>query len=248
MRRAHFRHPDTGNYHADSFQPQKGAKRMRITHFIRMFALVCAVLALSVPLLSRSAQRAAACSNPGCTVTATTPAEIDSYVSPLSVTSVTATFLERATTAQTQAFSMTGTLAFTVMDARGNNQGFVASITSSNFTSSLFPLLPISNTAILVSGTPNVVSVCYGPYSCGQPRGVNTSVGANMSANPAVAAECPSASIGEGQYAVTVPLALGVSGLTAEKLGSYPTSWSGTFTVSVTEGQPASTFTAYSCT
>lgn len=220
---------------------------MRLAYHIRAFALACAILALSVPLMQTSTHIAAACSNPGCVVTATTPAQIDSYVSPLSVTAVTTTFFERQTTAQTQAVTIPGSLSFTVMDARGNNEGFIASITASTFTSSLFPLLPISNTAILVTAAPTVSPMCYGPYSCGVAVGVTTSLGQNLGMSPAVAAECPASSMGEGQYAVTVPLSLQVTGLTAEKLGSYPASYSGTFTVSVMEGQPPSAYTALGC-
>jgi hypothetical protein len=236
-----------GAYHAESFQPQKGAKCMRIAQHLRVLALAGTLVALSAPFVQHSAQEVAACSNPGCVVTATTPAQIDSYVSPLSVTSVTATFTERATSAQTQAVTIPGTFSFTVLDGRGNNQGFVAAVTASPFTSSLFPLLPISNTAILVSAPPTVVNVCYGPASCGMPMAIGASVGKDMSTNPSVAAECPSGSMGEGQYAVTVPISVGVSGLTAEELGSYPASYSGTFTVSVTEGQPLATFSTYGC-
>jgi hypothetical protein len=209
--------------------------------------MACAFLGMSIPVFG-TAHTAMACSNAGCVTTVTSPSQIDTYVSPISVTAVTSTFLERATTSQVASVSIPGSLGFTVMDARGNNQGFVASVTSSSFASSLFPLLPISNTAILVSATPTVTAVCYGPYNCGSGTGLASSVGASLGSNPAVAVECPVASMGEGQYAVTVPLSLTVTGLTAEKLGSYPASYAGTFTVSVAEGQPLSTFAGYGCT
>jgi len=202
---------------------------------------------MSLPAFG-AAHTAMACSNPGCVTTKTSPGQIDTYVSPISVTTVTSTFLERATTSQVAAITIPGSLGFTVMDARGNNQGFVASVTSSAFSSSLFPLLPISNTAILVSAAPSVIATCYGPYACGAGVGVASSIGASLGTDPTVAVECPVASIGEGQYAVTVPLTLSVTGLTAEKFGSYPASYEGTFTVSVAEGQPLSTFTSYGCT
>jgi hypothetical protein len=219
---------------------------MRISKAARWLVLACICLGMSISAFG-TAQTAMACSNAGCVTTVTSPSQIDTYVSPISVTAVTSTFTERATTSQVPSVSIPGSLGFTVMDARGNNQGFVASVTSSAFTSSLFPLLPISNTAILVSAVPIVTSVCYGPYNCGAGEGLGTSVGASLGSDPPVAIECPVASMGEGQYAVTVPLSLTVTGLTAEKLGSYPASYAGSFTVSVAEGQPLSTYAGYGC-
>ena len=219
---------------------------MRIPFRVRALMLVCILTVLSVPAFG-TAQHAAACSNAGCVITVTSPGQIDSYVSPISVSAVTSTFAERATTSQVSSLTIPGTLGFTVMDLRGNNQGFIASVTSSSFTSSLFPLLPISNTAIMVTGTPSVTLTCYGPYSCAPGTGVASSVGATLDKDPAVAVECPVASIGEGQYAVSVPLKIGVDGLTAEKLGSYAASYYGTFTVSVAEGQPLATYAGLGC-
>lgn len=219
---------------------------MRIPIRMRALMLACILTVLAVPAFG-TAERAAACSNPGCVITVTAPGQIESYVSPISVSAVTSTFAERATTSQVSSLTIPGTLGFTVMDLRGNNEGFVASVTSSNFTSSLFPLLPISNTAIMVSGTPSVTLTCYGPYGCGDGKGVASSSGTTLDKDPAVAVECPSANIGEGQYAVSVPLQIGVTGLTAEKFGSYPASYFGTFTVSVAEGQPLASFGAYGC-
>lgn len=219
---------------------------MRIPFRVRALMLACILTVLSVPAFG-TVQRAAACSNPGCVITVTSPGQIDTYVSPISVSAVTSTFAERATTSQVPSLTIPGTLGFTVMDLRGNNQGFIASVTSSSFTSSLFPLLPISNTAVLVAGTPSVTLTCYGPYSCAPGQGVASSAGSTLDKDPAVAVECPIASIGEGQYAVSVPLKIGVDGLTAEKLGSYPASYYGTFTVSIAEGQPLATFSGYGC-
>jgi hypothetical protein len=220
---------------------------MRIPKGVRSLVTACIFLGMSISAFATS-QPAMACSNAGCVTTVTSPSQIDTYVSPISVTAVTSTFTERATTAQVATVSIPGSLGFTVMDARGNNQGFVASVTSSAFTSTLFPLLPISNTAILVSAVPAVTAVCYGPYNCGSGQGLSSSLGTSLGSDPAVAVECPVASMGEGQYAVTVPLNLTVTGLTAEKLGSYPASYAGTFTVSVAEGQPLSTYASYGCT
>lgn len=219
---------------------------MRKIFRIRALVLACAITAMSVPLFNAS-NPASACSNPGCVVTATTSGQIETYVSPISVTAVTTTFAERATTSQVSSVTIPGSLSFTVLDARGNNEGFVSSVTSTNFTSSLFPLLPISNTAILITAPPTVSSICYGPGKCSLGIGLASSVGANMGTDPAVAVECPLESIGEGQYAVTVPLSLTVTGLTAEKLGSYPASYFGSFTVSVAEGQQLSSFATYGC-
>lgn len=219
---------------------------MRKVFRIRALVLACAITAMSVPLFNAS-NPASACSNPGCVVTATTTGQIETYVSPLTVTAITTTFAERATTSQVPSVTIPGSLSFTVLDARGNNEGFVASVSSSGFSSSLFPLLPITSTDILITSTPTVDVVCYGPGKCSPGVGLASSIGTNLASNPAVAVECPLESIGEGQYAATVPLSLTVTGLTAEKLGSYPASYFGSFTVSVAEGQPLSSFATYGC-
>jgi len=213
---------------------------------LRAVVLVGALAAVSLPTLGAPGA-ASACSNPGCVVTVGTPGQIETYVSPISVTAATATFAERATTAQVSSVSIPGTLSFTVLDARGNNEGFVASVSAMTFTSTLFPLLPIPPKSITVASAPTVTMTCYGPYACGTGIGLGSSVGQTMAASPPVAVECPLASIGEGQYAVSVPLNITATGIAAEKLGSYPASYYGGFTVSVAEGQPVASFAGFGC-
>ncbi len=224
-------------------------------HFLRTLIVLAALVALGLSPFRATIPHAAACSNEGtagatnggCTISVPISSVIDTYVSPISVSSATATMAERATSAQVHSLTLAGSLDFTVLDARGNNQGFVASVSSGGFTSSLFPLLPIAGGALTVSGTPDVMLTCYGPYGCGQGVGLRGSAGGSLGAPLAVAAECPAESIGEGQYAVSVPLTLSLSGLQAEKFGSYPATWFGTFSVSVTEGQDVNSFASYGC-
>lgn len=221
---------------------------------LRMIVLVGTLLAVLGPTISGIGPAGAlisttsACSNPGCITTTTITSTLDSYVSPITVSATTATFAERATTAQVTSFSLTGALGFTVLDARGNDQGFVASVSSPGFTSSLFPLLPLTGSSLKVSGMPVVTMTCFGPFACGSGVGLAPAPGSNLAPpGTAVAAECPLQSMGEGAYAVSVPLSLTATGLAAEKLGSYPASWLGSFTVSIMEGQPIGSFRAFGC-
>jgi len=213
-------------------------------HAFRTLILAATLTALAVPAFS-AAQSAAACSNPGCTTTTTITGVIDTYVSPISLSLASATIAERATTAQAASVSLDGNVSFTVLDARGNNEGWIASLQANGFSSSLFPLLPIAGSSLMVTGTPGVVLTCYGPYGCGPGVGIAPAALSNLGTAQPVAAECPIESIGEGSYAVSVPVNVTVTGLTAEKLGSYPASWFGSFTASVMEGQDPSVFTAY---
>lgn len=213
-------------------------------HVFRTLIAAAALTALAVPVFGAT-HTASACSNPRCTTTTTISGVIDTYVSPISLSLASATIAERATSAQASSITLAGTVDFTVLDARGNNQGWIAYLTANGFSSSLFPLLPIAGSDVTVSGAPSVVLVCYGPYACGP--GVSITPTANLGSPQPVAAECPIESIGEGSYAVSVPISVSVTGLTAEKLGSYPASWFGSFTASVVEGQDLSVFPPLGC-
>ena len=230
---------------------------------VRVLILAAALTTLAVPVFHVAGPpgwgaipTASACSNVGCVISSTIPSQIETFVSPITVSATTATFAERATSAQaTGPLTLTGSVGFTVYDLRGNNQGWVASLTSSGFSSSLFPFSTIPASALTVSGLPTVAMTCLGPLgpgganTCGPGRGVTSTV--DLSMVPAVAVECPTEAIGEGAYAVSVPLLLtipnGPPGFQAEKFGSYPASWFGNFTVGIMEGQPVSSFGAYGC-
>lgn len=202
----------------------------------RALILVGALVALAVPVVGVT-QSASACSNIGCTTSTSIPSQIDTFVSPIRVSMATAFFTERATSKQvglTETIELTGTVGFTVLDARGNDQGWTATLMSTGFSSSLFPLLPISGDAVTVSGLPSVTMICYGPFACSPGIGIMPTAG--LGTPQPVAGECFLESMGEGQYAVTVPLVVTVKDLQAEKLGSYPASWFGNFVVSVNEG------------
>jgi len=206
--------------------------------------ILAGALALCVPAFSAT-HIASACSNPDCTTTTTISGVIDTYVSPISLSLASATIDERATSAQAAAITLAGDVDFTVLDARGNNQGWIAYLQANGFSSSLFPLLPIGGDSVTVSGTPENDLTCYGPYACGP--GVPIVPAFSLGTPQPVAAECPIESIGEGSYAISVPISVSVTGLTAEKLGSYPASWFGSFTASVVEGQDPSVFPPLGC-
>jgi hypothetical protein len=240
-------------------RPDKEETDMRRLAFRTLIASA-ALVAMTAPFAGGASgpaswifSSASACSNPGCTVITSTTGVIDTYVSPITITAASNTFDERATTGQVSSITLGGTVGFTVLDPRGNNEGWVASLTSTGFASSLFPLLPIPAGDITVAGTPLVNMVCYGPYGCGTGVGIGSSVGSALDpfVGVPVAAECPAEAIGEGQYAVVVPLSVTVTGLPAEKLGSYPASWFGNFGITVQEGLPetgpTSPYPGYGC-
>jgi hypothetical protein len=214
-------------------------------HLVKSVALAGALVTLTIPAFNM-VHGVSACSNPGCTTTTVIAGTIETFVSPITVTAAVATFQERATSAQTTTIVLTGSVGFTVGDFRGNNQGWIATLTSNGFRSSLIsPTITAANISVAPPG-PTVTLTCFTLQSlvCAPGRGVAASIGATLDTSPAVAVECPFESIGFGSYAVFVPIRVNITGLTAELFGSLPVSWLGSFTVSVTEGQDPTTFAA----
>jgi len=199
---------------------------------------------MSIPFYG--ATHASACSNTDCSTSATGPGTLDSYVSPIEVSNPTSN-IERATTTQvTGTLDLFGNVGFTVTDPRGNDQGFVVSLTTSGYTSSLVTprVLP---SAVTVTGPAAVTTTCFtnaaeglacadahGYINTGLPTDVNASE--RLSDSPVVAVQCPTQSIGFGAYAVAVPIRARLTGMATELFGSLPFSYEATYTATVTEG------------
>ncbi len=216
--------------------------------------LLCSLLAagvigvLSIPVFD-GGHRASACSVPGCSSSSSSTGGLDSFVSPIAISSPNSLMIERSTTAQVSGIiALAGNVGFTVTDPRGNNDGFVTQLTSDGYSSSMVSsTVPASN--IVVSGLPSVTLTCFTKESlqCAPGLGNKASVGATLDTNPVVAVECPRQSIGFGAYAISVPVSVSVTGMTAEIFGSMPLHMDTTYTASFTEGQPHDYFQQFGC-
>jgi hypothetical protein len=225
----------------------------------RSLILAGALVALSVPVLNVTQMGTASAATcpvgvPGPTCTSSGSTAVDTYISPISVTSpILSMFPETPVGPQATAdIILGGHLMFTVYDPRGNYQGFTASISSTGYASSLFPLDTQSPSDIIVSGTPGVQTLCRGPmFPCAP--GVGTGVGGNLGGSGTVVlAECPTEEISEPIFNVDVPLSVDFpytpgSGGVAEKFGSYPASWFATYYVTIVDGQDVNSFSQYGC-
>lgn len=218
-------------------------KRLEMrSKFIRALAVAGALTALSIPVVN--AGQASACSTGAtCSTSNNGGGTLDSYVSPLSVSSPTSN-IERATTAQVPGtITLNGTVGFTVEDPRGNDQGFAVALSSTDYNSSLFNFKPaVAASAVNVTGPAAVVMTCFtNPLeglACAAAHGYYdpAAQAETMDANPIVAVQCPTQSIGFGAYAVNVPISAKVTGTAAELFGSLPVSLDATYMATVYEG------------
>jgi len=172
--------------------------------------------------------------------------EICSYLSSVDVSDTALTFAPLADTAPGQVPTLVGNLGVTAYDGRGSNSGFIVSVTAHDFTSSA-STATIPARDVTISGAPSVAMACFGPYGCSPALPYPGHVGAALDTSVPVAIECPLGSIGAGDYAVDVPLAIALPGDLARAFASNPSSWTGSFTVSVTEGLDVNSFQTYGC-
>lgn len=212
----------------------------------RALALAGALTALSIPVAS--ATHVAACSTGStCSTSSSGTGSLDSFVSPLSVSSPTSN-IERPTSAQTTAITLTGYVGFSVTDPRGNDQGFAVSLSTSGYSSSLVST-DVSASDVSVVGTPSVDLTCFTREAlvCAPAMGYydpsaqsesldTTSSSLGTFDGPIVAVQCPLESIGFGVYSVMVPIQVSMTGMTAELFGSLPFSYDATYTATVYEG------------
>src|ERR671930_2028839 len=103
---------------------------------LRTLILAGALVALSVPVFSVT-HSASACSLNGCTISVTGSGTIDSYFSPLEVGTPTIVCDEVQLSGEHNNYFSGCDLTFSTLDPRGNNEGFVVSVSSGGFSSSL---------------------------------------------------------------------------------------------------------------
>jgi hypothetical protein len=211
-----------------------------------VLAGVLATLALPTATLSlpggfQAPQTASACSNPGCVITGTVTGDIDTYYSPitLSVTSVVIAEHQLSGQPVSSVSVIPGTLSISINDRRGNNEGFVVSVSSNGFSTGL-STTTIPPSSVTVSNVSSTLAACLGVgnIACAPVIALATSYGKSLDSPVSIAAQCPSANIGMGLYNIGVGLNVGLSGSTAEVFDFAPASWSGSFNVAVDESLP----------
>jgi hypothetical protein len=137
------------------------------------------------------------------------------------------------------AISVPATLSLSVNDRRGNNQGFVVSVSSNGFSTRLSSTA-IPPSSVTVSNVSSTLAACLGVgnISCSPVIPLPTSYGKSLDGLVSIAAQCPSANIGMGIYNIGVGLNVGLTGSTAEVFDFAPASWYGSFNVAVDESLP----------
>src|SRR5919199_3973514 len=123
----------------------------------RTLILAGALVALSVPVFSVT-HSVSACSNPNCSTSSTASGTIDTYFSPLEVSTPTIVCDEVQLSGEHNNYFSGCDLTFTTLDPRGNNQGFVVSVASGGFSSSL----------AFDSATGAVVNIPAGDLACAE--------------------------------------------------------------------------------
>jgi len=216
---------------------------------VRWVILASALVVLVVPAVNApfpiaglpGPSAASACSNPGCVITGTVTGAIDTYYSPITLSVTSLVIAEHPLAGQpTGALTLPGTLSLSINDRRGNNQGFVVSVSSGGFATRLSSTT-IPGSAVAVNGVNATTAACLGVGSmlCSSIIPLVGAYGKTLENPVAVAAECPTANIGMGLYNVGVNLNVGLNGTTAEVFGFAPASWYGTFNVMVDESAPS---------
>ena len=225
----------------------------------RTLILVGALVALSVPV-SSVIHSASACSNPGCTTKRTGNGTIDTYFSPLEVGTPIIVCKELRLNGEhhNDNYYSSCYLTFTTLDPRGNNQGFVVSVSSGGFSSSLafdsatgkFVNIPAG--ALTFVQADAVLTHCYGIFfglACENVKAVTGNYGRTLSSSSLpVLVACPANASGKGQWANHVRLNLTVPDAGVGLIfGEDALSWTGNFTVTLSEGPTIDFAGTYKC-
>jgi hypothetical protein len=215
-------------------------------HALRALVLAGALTALAVPAFSMTASANTCPGSPGCTGSST--GVIDTYFSPPVVTVSTAVFSE-TTNAGEVTYMVPGSIAVTVNDLTNNNQGFVLSLASTNWTTSLSStFIPAGDLTLNGPATVDTTSCVYTVGGgCGPVTPVSDTVGAPLTPPGApFVVQCPTEEEGSGLYSIRQPLLLTIPVDSPEDIlfGNHDISWYGTFIVSLTQGID---FSAYGC-
>jgi hypothetical protein len=230
----------------DKFAPDKEETYMR-RHPFRALILAAALATLAVPVFNL-APMASACSTATCSSSGGSTGLVDSYFSQLTVGTPTTVCGEVMLTGEHN-YAFTCDLTFGISDLRGNNEGFVASVSSGGFTNSLawdsvtgmpvtIPPGDITNSGVISTTPISCVGTLPG-VSCETEYPLLGTVGAPLSASSPlpIIVGCPTQEEGEGTYSNAVALDVLVPAGTpeGEVFAKHALSWTGTFTVTVTE-------------
>jgi hypothetical protein len=225
----------------------------------RTLILAGALVALSVPVFSVT-HSASACSNDGCTISATGSGSIDSYFSSLWVGTPTVVCDEVQLSGENDNYYSSCDLAFTTLDPRGNNTGFLVSVTSDGFRNSLAydsaTGLPVRIPAgdLSFAEADATLTHCYGllpGLACEYVGPLTGNYGRTLSSTSSlpVLVACPADATGMGRWHnhvrlnLTVPDATGVGMI----FGADALNWIGDFTVTLSEGPDVDYSGTYGC-
>jgi hypothetical protein len=225
----------------------------------RTLILAGALVALSVPVFSVTQTHiASACSNRDCFTQSTGSGTIDSYFSPLEVDPPTIVCDELQLQGEHPYYYGGCDLNFTTLDPRGNNEGFLVSVSSNGFWSNLAydsvtgKRVNIPARDLSFKEADATLTHCYGLTStvaC-EPVGALTDYyGRSLSSTPLpVLVACPSDTTGKGRWANHVRLDLAVPDAGVGLIfGADALSWYGDFTVTLSEGPDVNYTGAYKC-
>ena len=223
----------------------------------RMLILAGALVALSVPVFSVT-HIASACSNPDCFTQSTGIGTIDSYFSPLEVDPPTIVCDELELKGELRYYSSYCDLTFTTLDPRGNNEGFLVSVSSTGFWNKLAydsatgSPVKIPARYLTFAEADATLTHCYGltpSVACELVGPLTGYYGRSLSSTPLpVLVACPSDTTGKGQWANHVRLNLAVPDAGVGLIfGADALSWYGDFTVTLSEGPSIDYAHSYGC-
>jgi hypothetical protein len=223
---------------------------------LRALILAAALTTLAVPVFRMSGtpgssviSTASACSVPGCVFTSTVTGAFNTFFSPITITVSSVTMQEfHLHGEQTTGVSLPGTLTLSVNDLRGNNEGFVVSVSSGGFSCTVPNFCTgtaIAASDLSVSSVTASLASCIG--MCAAITGLSSAVGKTLDMPVAVAAQCPAELIGLGLYNISVGYTASLSASEAEAFTFFPASYSGTFSLSVDESAATVSSVAPTC-
>ena len=225
----------------------------------RMLILAGALVALSVPVFSVT-HSASACSLTNCTTSVKGSGTIDTYFSPLEVDAPTIVCDEvRLNGEHHDGNYYSGcNLTFTTLDPRGNNEGFLVSVSSNGFWSNLAydsvtgKRVNIPARDLSFTEADATLTHCYGltpSVACELVGPLTGYYGRSLSSTPLpVLVACPSDTTGKGRWANHVRLNLAVPDAGVGLIfGADALSWYGDFTVTLSEGPGVDFSGIYGC-
>ena len=213
----------------------------------RTLILAGALVALSVPVFSVT-HSVSACSNSGCSISSTGSGTIDVYFSPLAVGAPTIVCDEVQLSGEHNNYFSGCDLTFHTLDPRGNNDGFVVSVSSDGFSNSLAfdsatgQHVKIPAGDLTFAEADAVLTHCFGVFpsvACEDVTAVTGKYGSTLSSTSSlpVLVGCPKEAIGKGRWQNHVRFNLTVPDKDVGLIfGEDALSWTGDFTVTLSEG------------